>query len=250
MSRVYVLLPPSETKEPGGSGPALDLSRLSHPGLTSVRSQLLAVAAAVSSDLPAARAAFKVSAGLDDEIAHNTRLLTAPTMPALYRYSGVLYAALHSPKLTKAESSRAAGRILITSALFGLVRGTDLIPAYRLSAGSRLPGLPTPAALWRPALTQVLAALDEPLLDLRSGAYAAFAPAPNAISVRVVAAGGAGNQKSVSHDNKVIKGALARVVATSRAGIDTPGKLIALARRAGLTVQRTGASAIELIAPK
>ena len=178
---MYVLLPPSETKHPGGTGRPLDLKTLGFPGLNPVRRKVVAAARALSADLPAARTALKVSARMDHEITSNTLVTTGPTMPALARYTGVLYTALDTPKLTAAERGRASGRILITSAMFGLVAAGDLIPTYRLSAGSKLPGLPTMAALWRPAMTEALAALDGPVLDLRSGAYAAFAPAPGAL---------------------------------------------------------------------
>ncbi len=249
MSRVYVLLPPSETKHPGGTGPVLALDRLAFPALLPVRTELIAATAGISADLAAARTALKVSMNLDAEIGFNTRLLTGPTMPALRRYTGVLYTALNTPKLSAAEASRANGRLLITSALFGLLSAGDAIPAYRLSAGSRLPGLPTLASLWRSCLSRVLAELDAPVLDLRSGAYAAFARVPGAITVRVVTVTRAGQLKPVSHDNKAIKGVLARLVSTSRAAVDDVPGLLRLAYRAGLSVKRTGAASIDLIAP-
>ena len=58
----------------------------------------------------------------------------------------------------------------------------DRIPAYRLSAGSALPGLPTLRSLWKPALSPVLAAIDDLVVDLRSGSYAALAPVPGAVT--------------------------------------------------------------------
>lgn len=249
MSRVYVLLPPSETKEIGGSGPALDLAGLPFPSLGPTRARLVSALSSLAQDLPAARAALKVSANLDHEIAGNAVLSDAPTMTALRRYTGVLYSAMQTPPMSTSERARAEPRILITSALFGLLTGDSAIPAYRLSAGSRLPGLPTIASLWKPEMAGVLADLDEPMLDLRSGAYAAFAPAPGAISVRVVTVSRAGETKPVSHDNKAIKGVLARLVTTTRARVDTLPKLLTLAYRAGLLVKRTGPRSIDLIAP-
>ncbi len=246
---MYVLLPPSETKHPGGNGPALDLAQLSFPELQPIRSRLITAARLLSADLPAARSALKVSAGLDHEIRLNATVMTAPTMAALDRYTGVLYAALHMGTLTRAESARAAQRILISSAMFGLIRAGDAIPAYRLSAGSRLPGLPTIAALWRESMTAALAGLDAPVLDLRSGAYAAFGHPPGAISVRVVTVTRRGDEKPVSHDNKAIKGQLARVISTTRANVADVAGLLGAARRAGLTVRRTGPASIDLIAP-
>ena len=249
MSRVYVLLPPSETKRPGGTGPALDLEHLSFPEMNPIRTRLIAAAVHLAGDLPSARAALKVSANLDAEIQLNAELLTAPTLPALSRYTGVLYAAMNTPKLSPAETARASQRVLIVSALFGLLAGDDRIPAYRLSAGSTLPGLGTLASLWRPLMTMSLSCLDGPVLDLRSGAYAVFGPAPGAIRVRVVTQTRAGVLKPVSHDNKAIKGALARMVSTTRAAVDDLPALLRVAYRAGLDLKRTGPMSVDLVAP-
>ena len=249
VSRVYVLLPPSETKRPGGTGPALDPAHLSFPELTPIRTRLIAATADLAGDLPAARTALKVSANLDAEILLNADLLTGPTLPALSRYTGVLYAAMNTPRLSPAETVRANRRVLIVSALFGLLSGDDLIPAYRLSAGSTLPELSTLASLWRPLMTVTLARLDGPVLDLRSGAYAAFGPAPHAIRVRVVTQTRSGVVKPVSHDNKAIKGALARMVSTTRAAVDDLPALLRVAYRAGLNLKRTGPMSVDLVAP-
>lgn len=249
MSRVYVLLPPSETKEIGGAGQPVDLGDLPFPALGPTRTRLISALTRLADDIPAARAALKVSANLDHEIQANAVIRSAPTMSALRRYTGVLYASLQTPPMSPSERARAEPRILITSALFGLLSGDSAIPGYRLSAGSKLPGLPSIASLWKPEMAAVLADLDEPVLDLRSGAYAAFAPAPGAISVRVVTVSRAGETKPVSHDNKAIKGVLARLVTTTRASIDTIPKLLTLTYRAGLLVKRTGPHSIDLIAP-
>ena len=148
---MLVLLPPSETKAPGGDGGPLDLATLSWPEL--------------AGDPPAARAVLGLSAGQDDEVARNAGLLGAPTAPALERYTGVLHSALDVRSLTRAQRARADRRLAVGSALFGMVRSTDAIPAYRLSAGSVLPGLPTLRALWKPALGPVLAAVDELVVE-------------------------------------------------------------------------------------
>src|SRR4051794_27910325 len=190
---VLVLLPPSETKAPGGSGAPLDLDALSSPALTPVRARLVDALVALAADPPTARAALGLSAQQDGEIARNAALLSSRTAPALERYTGVLYDALDVRSMTKAQRSRAAGRLAVGSALFGLVRDGDAIPAYRLSAGSQLPGLPTLRALWKPVLAQVLDAVDDLVVDLRSGSYAALPPGPRAAAVTVLRerAGGA-----------------------------------------------------------
>jgi uncharacterized protein len=246
---VLVLLPPSETKAPGGDGAPLDLDALSCPELTPVRTDLTKTLVDLAGDLPASRAALGLSPAQDDEVARNAALLTSPTMPALERYTGVLYDALDIRSLSRARRARADRRLAVGSALFGLVRGTDAIPAYRLSAGAALPGRPSLRAVWRPVLGPLLAAVDELVVDLRSGSYAALAPVPGAVTVDVLSERPDGSRSVVSHFNKAHKGRLARLLATTTAEPPDVVRLRALLRRSGLHVEHAGGTALTLVVP-
>ena len=244
---MLVLLPPSETKAPGGDGAPLDLSLLTAAGaLTGVRTELVEALVKLADDVPACRAALALSAAQDAEIARNAALWTAPTLPALLRYTGVLYDALGVRTLTRAQRTRADRRLAVASALFGLVAADDPVPAYRLSAGSTLPGLPGLRALWRPVLSPVLAAAEGLVVDLRSGSYAALAPVPGAVTLRVLSERPDGSRSVVSHFNKAHKGRVARLLATTTAEPDEPGRLVTLLRRAGWRVEREGPTALTL----
>ncbi|ADB77515.1 peroxide stress protein YaaA [Geodermatophilus obscurus] len=246
---MLVLLPPSETKAPGGDGDPLDLAALSWPELTDVRAGLVEALVELAGDLPAARAALGLSPTQDDEVARNAELLGAPTMPALARYTGVLYDALDVRSLTRAQRARADRRLAVGSALFGVVRATDRIPAYRLSAGSALPGRPTLRALWRPTLGPLLAAVDELVVDLRSSAYAALAPVPGAVTLDVLCERPDGTRVVVSHSNKAHKGRVARLLATTTGEPGDVVRLRALLRRAGFHVEHPGGTALTLVVP-
>ncbi|MGY1827404.1 peroxide stress protein YaaA [Blastococcus sp. SYSU DS0541] len=246
---MLVLLPPSETKAPGGDGPPLDLGALTAPELTPVRSRLAGALVALADDVPASRAALGLSPKQDDEIARNAALLTAGTLPALHRYTGVLYDALDVGSLTRAQRARAERRLAVGSALFGLVGGGDRIPAYRLSAGSALPGLPTLRALWKPVLGPVLERTEGLVVDLRSGSYAALAPVPGAVGVSVLSERPDGARSVVSHFNKAHKGRLARLLATTTAEPGDVVRLRSLLRRAGLHVEHDGGTALTLVVP-
>ncbi|NEM08034.1 peroxide stress protein YaaA [Geodermatophilus normandii] len=246
---MLVLLPPSETKSPDGDGAPLDLAALSIPELTPVRAQLVEALIRLAADPPAARAALCLSPAQDAELARNAALCASPTKPAVERYTGVLYDALAVRTLTRAQRARADRRLAVGSALFGLVRATDAIPAYRLSAGSALPGLPTLRALWRPALGPVLAASGELVVDLRSGAYQALAPVPGAVTVDVLSERPDGSRAVVSHANKAHKGRVARLLATTTAEPDDVVRVRALLRRTGLHVEHDGATALTLVVP-
>ena len=106
-------------------------------------------------------------------LAADARAASAPTMPALDRYTGVVYQALDVATLTPAARRRADGLVVVTSGLWGLVRGGDLVPDYRVPASGTVPGLGGVAAHWRAPLAAALPELvgDQSVLDLRSTDY-------------------------------------------------------------------------------
>jgi cytoplasmic iron level regulating protein YaaA (DUF328/UPF0246 family) len=245
---VLILLPPSETKADRGDGPPLELDRLSFPELNPGRKELADDLVALAADLPASRSALGVSARQDGEIARNAVLWSAPTAPALRRYTGVLYDALDYPSFTGAAAARAAARLAVGSALFGLVRAADPVPAYRLSAGSALPARPGLATFWRPLLEPVFAQVEELVVDLRSGAYAALCRVPGALTVNVLNERPDGSRTVVSHFNKSHKGRVARLLAATRSEPTQARDVVRLLRRAGMRIE-TGAAgtALDLI---
>ncbi|MCB0930371.1 MAG: peroxide stress protein YaaA [Mycobacterium sp.] len=239
---MIVLLPPSETKRGGGDGPALQLSELATPELTPLRAELVDELVELATDTEASRRALGLSAAQDAEIARNAALRNSPTMPAIHRYTGVLYDALDFESLGRAEAARARSRLVVGSALFGLLRADDPIPAYRLSAGSKLPGRPGLPTRWRPYLEPVLADLGsrELVVDLRSGSYAGLGRLAGAVRVDVVAEHADGRRTVVSHFNKAHKGRLARALASTRSDPGDAAAVAAVARRAGMAVERDG----------
>jgi uncharacterized protein len=239
---VIVLLPPSETKHPGGDGPPMRLDHLSYPELSSLRAALVDELVELAADTPECRRALGLSASQQVEIERNAALRSAPTLPAINRYTGVLYDALDIESMTGAAASRARARLAVGSALFGVLRADDSIPAYRLSATSKLPGQAALSTRWRPLLEPVLAraAADELVVDLRSGSYAALGRVPDAVQVDVVSERPDGTRAVVSHFNKAHKGRLARALATSRSEPTDASAVATIARRAKMRVERKG----------
>jgi uncharacterized protein len=209
---VLVLLPPSESKASGGSGQPLDLDALSFPALSSTRRRLVDTLERLARRRPGAlRAALGLSPRQDGELALDAGLTVNPTRPAFELYRGVLYEALDYASLPAATRRRANSSLVVASALFGLVRPRDRLPAYRLSGSTVLPGVGGLAALWRPVLEPELARAERLVVDLRSGPYAALARVPGAVQVRVLRETD-GRRVVVSHDNKYTKGLLARAL--------------------------------------
>lgn len=208
-----VLIPPSETKRAGGSGEPLNLDALVLPSLTSQRESVIGALVSLAGDPDLAQRVLKLSTRQLGDIEHNRTLLTAATMPAVDRYTGVLYDALDA--VTLSDSSRAwmDEHVWIHSAPFGPVAALDGIPAYRLAAGTTLPGMIALRRLWADATSAAMAA-ESPafVLDLRSEAYVALGPVPASVCsmyVRVVTPTG----RALNHFNKKAKGALVRALA-------------------------------------
>ena len=206
---MLVLLPPSEGKTAPSQGAPVDLGALAYPELTKLRERVLNTLIRVSGTKEAnALKALGLSKGQAGDLALNRGLLTAPAAPAAEVYTGVLYERLRLAELP--EDARE--RVLIASALWGVVRPDDRIPAYRLSIGANLPRTPGLASYWRPALTRALP--DEGLIvDLRSGPYeAAWKPRrAERLSVRAFTEQD-GKRTVISHMVKAVRGDVARVL--------------------------------------
>lgn len=252
---MHVLLPPSETKRLGGESPYLPEALAHHDRLARTRAKVRGALVAASRTEREAVRALKLGAKNRDERRLNLALGSRGAtengaMPAIERYTGVLYDALDVRSLGDDERQWIDAQVFIQSALFGLVSAADPIPAYRLSGSSRLPRLEAPLArIWAPVHEELLgdgageASAGRPrvdyALDLRSKDYAALAPvgafgAAAFDVVEVVARGADGEVRALNHFNKTAKGELVRRLARSRAEIGGRGELLDWAADAGV----------------
>ncbi|HET9016340.1 MAG TPA: peroxide stress protein YaaA [Thermomicrobiaceae bacterium] len=157
-------------------------------------------------------------------------LRTAPAIPAAELYTGVLFAALGLADLPW-------DRVLIASALWGVVRPGDRIPAYRLDMSAKLPGIGGLAAYWREPLRAALP--DRGLvLDLRSSAYtAAWQPRrATRLGVRGFIEAPDGRRTVVTHMAKRVRGQVARLVLEA-GGAERPEEVAEIATAGGLRVE-------------
>jgi hypothetical protein len=241
---MLILLPPSEGKLAPRRGRPLDLASLSFPALVRDREQLLESLVGLCTSGPPAVAAEVLGLGSTrtGEVTRNARLREAPTARSDVVYNGVLYEALDVTSLAGPARRRAASWLAVTSGLFGLLRATDRIPAYRLSGDAVLPGLGGVAGHWRGALSGVDEIVGAGLVvDLRSGMYAAFwrppaALAPHVATVRVLH-DVCGKRQVVSHFNKATKGRIVRSLLESGAIQRTPTRLAEALRDLGWGVE-------------
>lgn len=247
---MLILLPPSETKRPGGEGPPLDATTLALPQLAAERAAVVDALIALSGDEEHAARVLKLSPRQRGEVAVNAALRTSPTIPAIDRYTGVLFDALDAASLDAAARRWLGAHVLIHSAPFGPVSALDAIPAYRLGAQASLPGLPSLRRVWAaPVAAAIADAAPSFVLDLRSEAYVALGPLPAGVDgdyVRVVAAGPDGAVRALNHFNKHAKGDLVRRLALERPRIASRAGFLQWAEASGLQVRMNGASGLDL----
>lgn len=206
-------------------GRPLDLTALSFPSLHPLRAAVADALGTVSAG-PDAAAVLGVSPTRTDEIARNTRLWSAPAAPAGDVYSGVLYAALGLATLTTAARRRANRRIVVQSALFGAVRLTDRIPAYRLSMAVNLPRIGPLASAWRGPVSSELASAagGGVIVDCRSSTYAAVFTPAGPLAARWVTI----HVPGATHGAKHTRGLVARALCESDARPRTPEAVAAV----------------------
>ena len=227
------LIPPSETKALGGGSININQTHLTFGGLDPTRDDVLAAYITATGD---------------------TDIRTAQTMPAIHRYTGTLYSAIHgrglkgtptaNNELSESELARARTMVLIQSALFGVISATDLIPNYKISPSKLICGINL-KRLWPEAHNKFAWArlAAGPVIDLRSKAYAELAPLPeniDAYTVTVFVERADGSREQLNHFNKKAKGQLVRAALTASKEPQTIADLEAVAKKMGLKLELTG----------
>ncbi len=186
---MLILLPPSEKKKAATGQHKFELSDL-----------------AFASELLAARS----SALLSQEI--------LPTAEAIEIYDGVLYQGLNWKDLSDANRIRANSRVLIISALFGLIRPKDQIFKYKLKIDN---------SLWRESVAQVAVNFtDELIIDCRSSTYKGIWPVnpDRTVEVRVFKITD-GARSVITHMSKKYRGELTRHLLLQPSDPQNPAEL-------------------------
>jgi cytoplasmic iron level regulating protein YaaA (DUF328/UPF0246 family) len=171
---MLLLLPPSEKKKAATSPEKFDLSSLTF-----------------AAELSALRS--KTTAGYE----------SSQTSPAIEIYDGVLYQGLGWNSLSATQKKRANSRVLIVSALFGLVKPLDQIFQYKIKIDSKL---------WRDAIAAVSTKfVSELVIDCRSSTYKSVwtINPENTVEVRVFKINGT-ERSVITHMSKKYRGELTR----------------------------------------
>jgi len=241
---MLILLPPSETKRSGGVGISIDKAAIIWAALDPARDKVIAALEKLSANPDLASKALKLGKKSLGDLVHNQQLYKSPTMPALERYSGVLYEALSYESLSSAALKRANEKLFIQSALFGLLPAMEQIPNYRFSASSKLPGINL-RELWMEAHQAVWPRMVGEILDLRSSDYRFIDPVPEdkkSFVMEVLSEEG----KALNHFNKKAKGLFVRSALEN--GLETATDIPQIAKLAGLRAEIEGQT-VKLFTP-
>jgi uncharacterized protein len=207
---MLVLLPPSEGKTEPEADESVDLGSLAFsPQLGEQREALLD--------------------------ALDPGLREASAAPAAEVYTGVLFKRLELPKLP----AKARRRVLIASALWGVVRPDDRIPYYKLPPKEKLEGIGPLAKFWRPALAEALPDGEGDLIvDMRSGAYSTMWKPKRAtlLAVRAFSEEN-GERKAISHMAKAVRGDVARALLEAKKAPADPEAALVIVESAGFAAE-------------
>lgn len=183
---MLILLPPSEKKKSATGSEKFDLSSLVFASeLSDTRTQITA------------------------------NYTTSQTSPAVEIYEGVLYQGLNWKTLSATEQKRANSKVLIVSAVFGLVKPLDQIFSYKEKINNKL---------WRDAIAQVSTKYsDELIIDCRSSTYRSVwtINPENTVEIRVFKVTGA-ERSVITHMSKKYRGELTRHLLTQPTDPITP----------------------------
>jgi uncharacterized protein len=152
-----ILLPPSEGKALGGTGAPWSAGAMAIDLDGERRRVITALTGAMRGGEPARAKLLGVTGStLTAATTDDRRVTRSPTLPAIERYTGVLYDALDHRSLPAAQRKRLDASVVIVSGLWGAVMPADPVPAYRLKMSAAPPKLGKLSSFWRDPLTEAL----------------------------------------------------------------------------------------------
>jgi hypothetical protein len=191
---MIILIPPSEGKASGGTLPPLQ--ELKEPSL-SLWNELI--------ETQDEKLLGVKGIALERAITANKTLLSEKTLPAIERYTGVVYKGIAYSSLTEQEQTYINKHVRIVSALFGLVKPLDPLPEYKLKIDKL-----GAAKVWRAHTKKELK--SEWVIDLLPQAHRKAVSYEKGIKVDFVIEK-QGKKVPAGHQGKFIKGRFVRWLA-------------------------------------
>ena len=219
----------------------MGLPTLSFSSQDSAQADLMSAVESWCRDSPEAAAkALKLGPKSIDELANNV-FRDADLMPAIDRYTGVLYSATGVAEWTSDQRDWAATHVFIHSALFGIISSADQIPVYRLSYDTRVDGRAL-KEYWGAQVDDALRemAAGDWILDCRSAGYRELAPIPVEIPSAYLEVVSANGGKALNHFNKIHKGELVAALVRDSPNLPSLDSLAGWSADSGLRMTLAG----------
>jgi len=205
-----ILLAPAETKKEGGIAPKYSKNNFAFREIFDIKDKVVQeyVEFIDKSSIEELSLWFGLK-NLKECEKYKTSILDKPTMKAIQRYTGVAFEALGYDTLELSQQKYCDENILLFSNLFGVLKGSDLIPDYKFKQGATLDKLDV-VKYYKTNLKDFLDSyLEGDILDLRAGFYDKVYK----ISKPYVTMKFLKNGKVVSHWAKHYRGEIVRVLA-------------------------------------
>ena len=220
-----ILLPPSEGKAEGGNPRPVEGPSDAFFELGPQRAKVVkALHSALKQSKVKREKLFGVKGeALERAMCINAQVPDGPLLPAIERYSGVMFDFLDYATMPAADRQKFDARAIIFSGLYGILRPTDPICDYKLKMDATLPSkrVGNVASFWKPHISAILneRLAGHVVWDLLPGAHARawdgktdYAARWQVKFVQRVEKGGKTQLKTVTHWSKALKGALVRFV--------------------------------------
>lgn len=232
-----ILLPPSEGKAAGGEGPPLNLETLSFQSLNPVRLRMAKALVQLSQRPRSSKKLLGlVGPTLEKAIASNANLYSSPTMPAIRRYTGVMYDSIDYASFDPQATDTFNRNVVIISGLFGAVRPLDMIPEYKLKMGAVLLRRKSCASVWKQQISKALKSeqtfriiWDFLPLEHSAAWKPAAVPHETRFRIKFVERAASGKLKTITHLSKALKGALVRYLVADPDSMSSPGSALEFA---------------------
>ena len=235
---MFILIPPSEGKNPTDDEQKFSLDNISFSSLNTKRSKLIDYLCENDLSIENYSSIFNISSRNYEKInAINSNIKYSRVLSTIDRYTGVLYDYLDYSNLDEIVKFNFNNSVIIFSGLFGLLRPEDKIPNYKLKMGTKLIDNEKLSRYWNDDITRVLKNLlnDQIVCNFLPNEFMlAFdnkkITPRHELNFTFLQENKQGELKSVTHWTKALRGSLIRYLLMQVNNLDSINELTSISK--------------------